>query len=73
MNAASIVACPNPPCRSPDFTSSMSSPGSIGVGTARGTWRYPVITAIFTTTKNAAKTPQINKRNRLPLSALRCR
>src|SRR5271157_736330 len=25
-----------------------------------------------TTTKNAAKTPQINKRNRLPLSALRC-
>jgi cobalt-zinc-cadmium efflux system outer membrane protein len=24
------------------------------------------------TTKNAAKTPQINKRNRLPLSALRC-
>src|SRR5271166_6469645 len=26
----------------------------------------------FTTTKNAAKTPQINKRNRLPLSALRC-
>jgi len=31
-----------------DFTSSMSSPGSIGVGTARGTWRYPAITAIFT-------------------------
>ena len=27
---------------------------------------------IQTTTKNAAKTPQINKRNRLPLSALRC-
>ena len=27
---------------------------------------------IFSTTKNAAKTPQINKRNRLPLSALRC-
>ena len=26
----------------------------------------------FSTTKNAAKTPQINKRNRLPLSALRC-
>ena len=26
----------------------------------------------LTTTKNAAKTPQINKRNRLPLSALRC-
>jgi len=25
-----------------------------------------------TTTKNVAKTPQINKRNRLPLSALRC-
>ena len=48
MNAARIVACPNPPFRSPDFTSSMSSPGSIGVGTARGTWRYPAITAIFT-------------------------
>src|SRR5271166_7024175 len=26
----------------------------------------------LSTTKNAAKTPQINKRNRLPLSALRC-
>ena len=27
---------------------------------------------MFFTAKNAAKTPQINKRNRLPLSALRC-
>jgi len=39
VNVANIVACPNPPFHSPDFTSSMSSPGSIGVGTARGTWR----------------------------------
>ncbi len=29
-------------------------------------------TYLYSTTKNAAKTPQINKRNRLPLSALRC-
>ena len=28
--------------------------------------------SLFSTTKNAAMTPQINKRNRLPLSALRC-
>ena len=28
--------------------------------------------SIFTTTKNAARMPQINERNRLPWSALRC-
>ena len=33
-------------------------------------WLVPYL--YKTTTKNAAKTPQINKRNRLPLSALRC-
>jgi len=34
-------------------------------------WGKPAVRN-STTTKNAAKTPQINKRNRLPLSALRC-
>src|SRR5271165_3291243 len=34
--------------------------------------RYTSDELIHSTTKNAAKTPQINKRNRLPLSALRC-
>src|SRR5208337_5661064 len=33
---------------------------------------FSFIQVVGTTTKNAAKTPRINKRNRLPLTALRC-
>ena len=47
------------------FTLTENNPDYVVVGETRS-YDYE------TTTKNAAKTPQINKRNRLPLSALRC-